>query len=132
VTKELLNPLKREQPSTERVMTQVALLILSALFAVLVTILAVYQIRYSDPYVQDVLSLNGDPVRGHAIFQMNCSSCHGLYANGLVGPSLHNISDHKSRVSLIHQVTSGQTPPMPQFQPGPQEMADLLEYLESL
>ena len=113
-------------------MTQVALLILSALFAVLVTILAVYQIRYSDPYVQDVLSLNGDPVRGHAIFQMNCSSCHGLYANGLVGPSLHNISDHKSRVSLIHQVTSGQTPPMPQFQPGPQEMADLLEYLESL
>jgi len=113
-------------------MTQVALIALSVLFAVLVAILAIYQIRYSDPYVQDVLSLNGDPVRGHAIFQMNCSSCHGLYADGHVGPSLHNISDHKSRVSLIHQVTSGKTPPMPQFQPSPQEMADLLEYLESL
>jgi hypothetical protein len=33
---------------------------------------------------------------------------------------------------LIHQVTSGETPPMPQFQPSAQEMADLLKYLESL
>lgn len=102
------------------------------LLALLIGILVTYQIWYSDPYVQNVLSLDGDPVRGHAIFQMNCSSCHGLYANGLVGPSLHDVADHKSRVGLIHQVTSGQTPPMPQFQPSPQEMADLLKYLESL
>ncbi len=113
-------------------MTQIALLLLSILFVVLVTALAIHQIRHSDPYVRDVLSLDGDLVRGHAIFQMNCSSCHGLYADGHVGPSLHGISDHKSSVSLIYQVTSGQTPPMPQFQPSPQEMADLLEYLESL
>lgn len=113
-------------------MLQIAVAVLALLLVVLVTILAVYQLWYSDPYVRNVLSLSGDTARGHAIFQMNCSSCHGLYADGLVGPSLHNVSDHKSRVSLIHQVTSGQTPPMPQFQPNPQDMADLLSYLESL
>jgi len=35
-------------------------------------------------------------------------------------------------LDLIRQVTSGQTPPMPQFQPSPQEMADLLKYLEQM
>lgn len=113
-------------------MLHMALAAFFVLLALLIGILVTYQIWYSDPYVQQVLSLDGDPVRGHAIFQMNCSSCHGLYANGLVGPSLQDVADHKSRVSLIHQVTSGQTPPMPQFQPSPQEMADLLKYLESL
>jgi mono/diheme cytochrome c family protein len=113
-------------------MLHMALAAIAVLLAVLIGLLVGYQLWYSDPYVQQVLSLEGDPVRGHAIFQMNCSSCHGLYADGLVGPSLQHVADHKSRVSLIHQVTSGQTPPMPQFQPSPQEMADLLKYLESL
>ncbi len=36
------------------------------------------------------------------------------------------------RIGLIHQVTSGATPPMPKFQASPQEMADLLSYLEKL
>jgi hypothetical protein len=33
---------------------------------------------------------------------------------------------------LIQQVVSGNTPPMPQFQPEAKDMADLLEYLEQL
>ncbi|MCY7276760.1 MAG: cytochrome c, partial [Phormidesmis sp. CAN_BIN44] len=37
-----------------------------------------------------------------------------------------------SRTRLIDQVISGKTPPMPQFQPSPQEMADVLSYLKSL
>ncbi|MEK0196099.1 cytochrome c, partial [Microcoleus anatoxicus PTRS1] len=41
-------------------------------------------------------------------------------------------SERKSEFDLIRQVTSGQTPPMPQFQPSPQEMADLLIYLEQM
>ena len=86
----------------------------------------------SDPYVQTVLNLTGDPVQGHAIFQMNCSGCHGWEARGKVGPSLQGVSAHKSRRGLIYQVISGSTPPMPQFQPSPQEMADLLSYLETL
>jgi hypothetical protein len=55
-----------------------------------------------------------------------------LEADGLVGPSLQDVSKRKSRYKLIHQVISGETPPMPKFQPSVQEMSDLLSYLESL
>jgi len=86
----------------------------------------------SAPYIRDVLALQGDEGRGEAIFQMNCAVCHGIEATGEVGPSLRGVAAHRTRVSLIQQVISGQTPPMPQFQPTPQDMADLLEYLEQL
>ncbi|MBD1866159.1 cytochrome c [Leptolyngbya sp. FACHB-671] len=118
--------------NTNNLIQGIALAILGILLAVLVVLLGISQFSYSDPYVHDVLELTGDTEQGQAIFQMNCASCHGMGGDGRVGPSLHHISDRKSRVGLIHQVTSGQTPPMPQFQPSPQEMADLLQYLESL
>ncbi len=105
---------------------------IAVLFAIGLTLFGIRQLQASDPYIHDVLSLNGDPTKGHAIFQMNCAGCHGLAADGRVGPSLRNISSHKSKVGLIQQVTSGKTPPMPQFQPSPQVMADLLGYLETL
>ncbi|NET53413.1 MAG: cytochrome c, partial [Merismopedia sp. SIO2A8] len=63
---------------------------------------------------------------------INCAGCHGLQGHGMIGPSLTGISRRKSKISLIHQVTDGKTPPMPKFQPSPQEMADLLSYLEEL
>lgn len=91
-----------------------------------------YQSQNMEPYVREVLALTGNPTQGQAIFLMNCAGCHGLLADGKVGPSLLDVSSRKSKVSLIHQVTSGQTPPMPQFQPSSQEMADLLSYLEKL
>ncbi len=86
----------------------------------------------SSPYIKNVLELKGDQVLGHAIFQMNCSGCHGLTGQGRVGPNLHEVSKRKSEKSLIDQVISGKTPPMPQFQPNPKEMADLLSYLQTL
>lgn len=86
----------------------------------------------SDPYIQNVLTLKGDTDKGQAIFEINCSGCHGWKADGFVGPSLHNIPKRKSKVALINQVISGKTPPMPKFQPSNQEMADLLSYLEQL
>jgi mono/diheme cytochrome c family protein len=85
-----------------------------------------------DQYTQSVLNLSGDPVQGRSIFVMNCVACHGQWANGKVGPSLQHVSDHKSDVRLVQQVVSGETPPMPQFQPSPQDMADLLSYLKQL
>lgn len=88
--------------------------------------------QISDPYIEEVLALNGDLVQGHAIFQMNCAGCHFQRANEQVGPSLQDVSQRKSQVRIIQQVISGQTPPMPQFQPNPQEMADLLSYVETL
>jgi mono/diheme cytochrome c family protein len=102
------------------------------LLAIAVSILGFHLLQVSDPYVRNVLSLTGDPVRGHDIFEINCAGCHGLQADGRVGPSLQHVSKRKSKISLIHQVTSGQTPPMPKFQPSSQEMADLLSYLEKL
>lgn len=116
----------------EGLIQRIALGVVAILILTAVIVVGVQQTRLSDPYIRNVLSLQGDTVQGHAIFQMNCSGCHGLQADGKVGPSLKGVSERKSKVGLIHQVISGQTPPMPQFQPTPQEMADLLSYLESL
>lgn len=91
-----------------------------------------YSLRNADPYVQNVLQLTGDVDRGHDIFQLNCATCHGFEAAGEVGPSLQGISSRKSKAALIQQVISGQTPPMPQFQPNERDMADLLAFLETL
>lgn len=86
----------------------------------------------SDPYIEQVLALKGDSVRGYEIFEINCAGCHGKEADGSVGPSLHHVPKRKSKISLIKQVISGKTPPMPKFQPSVQEMADLLSYLQNL
>ncbi|MGQ9864753.1 MAG: c-type cytochrome [Pseudanabaenaceae cyanobacterium] len=85
-----------------------------------------------DGYTDRVLALTGNADRGRAIFVMNCVACHGQWADGEVGPSLHGVGEKLSPQRLVHQVVSGQTPPMPQFQPSPQEMADLLSYLRKL
>jgi mono/diheme cytochrome c family protein len=129
LTRELL---KDQLADTEIPVLRLLLSLIVIAASIFVVAFSVHQFQHSDPYVQEVLSSVGDSERGHAIFTLNCSGCHGIDGNGQVGPSLHNISDRKSRVGLIKQVTSGKTPPMPQFQPSPQEMADLLEYLQGL
>ncbi|BBA79167.1 cytochrome c class I [cyanobacterium endosymbiont of Rhopalodia gibberula] len=86
----------------------------------------------SKPYVQEVLSLKGDMNKGRAIFEINCAGCHSLQADGSVGPSLHHVHKHKSKIKLINQVISVKTQPLPKFKSSPQEMADLLSYLEYL
>ncbi len=85
-----------------------------------------------DPYVRATLQLSGDADHGGQIFRINCAGCHGLAGQGLVGPNLHGIADRRSDPSLIHQVVSGATPPMPRFEVEPQTMADLLAHLKSL
>lgn len=99
---------------------------------VTITIFGIYWLETSDPYIQSVLANTGDVQRGQNMFQINCAGCHGWQAEGNVGPSLYNVSRRKSTAQLIHQVVSGATPPMPKFQPNPQEMADLLKYLKKL
>jgi mono/diheme cytochrome c family protein len=124
--------LDKKLPKLEIPIGQLAVIALAMLLIILFWLVGVHVVQASDPYVKSVLSLKGDVVQGHAIFQINCSGCHGLMADGRVGPSLHGISKRKSRYALINQVISGKTPPMPKFQPSPQEMADLLSYLQSL
>jgi len=96
------------------------------------SLMGMYAFRTVDPYVEKVFALPGNATQGQAIFQMNCATCHGILGYGLVGPSLKEVSHRKSQAALIEQVISGKTPPMPQFQPNAQEMADLLSYLQSL
>jgi mono/diheme cytochrome c family protein len=117
---------------TDIFIQRVVIMAIAILLAVLLGLFAGRLVQASDPYVKTVLSITGDPIQGHAIFQINCAGCHGLEADGSVGPSLQAVSKHKSRYGLIHQVVSGETPPMPKFQPSPKEMADLLSYLQSL
>ncbi|ELR98143.1 c-type cytochrome [Gloeocapsa sp. PCC 73106] len=99
---------------------------------ILVTIVSIYLSPISDPYIQRVLAARGDVNSGYAIFKINCAGCHGVEADGNVGPNLHAVSKRRSKARIIHQVISGETPPMPRFQPNTQEMADLLVYLEGL
>jgi mono/diheme cytochrome c family protein len=121
-----------QKESWTSMMWQAALVLVAFACVVVLVIVAIRYFQAADPYIREVLSLGGDPSRGRAIFQMNCAVCHGLEGNGEVGPTLLGVADHKTRVELIRQVISGQTPPMPQFQPNPQDMADLLNYLEQL
>ncbi|MGE5656010.1 MAG: c-type cytochrome [Actinomycetota bacterium] len=118
--------------ATDNLIKRIAVLALAVLLVSLLIILGIHQLQVTDPYVKSVLSLTGDPLQGHAIFEMNCAGCHEWRSDSQVGPRLHGVSQRKSETSLIQQVISGQTPPMPQFQPSPQEMADLLSYLEQL
>lgn len=111
---------------------RILLIILGSVLATLLMIQGIYHLRRSDPYIRQVLALEGNVDRGHAIFQMNCIGCHGPNGAGHVGPSLHHVSDHRTQIGLIRQVTSGRTPPMPKFQASPEEMADLLSYLNTL
>jgi mono/diheme cytochrome c family protein len=85
-----------------------------------------------DPYLTEVLNSFGNLERGQEIFQINCAVCHGIDGRGNIGPSLQQVAQRKSPTALIEQVISGRTPPMPQFQPNAQNMADLLSYLETL
>ncbi|NJL45510.1 MAG: cytochrome c [Leptolyngbyaceae cyanobacterium SM2_3_12] len=135
----MLSRLVLTQEALEKQTEELNALLPRAAFALvalaLVVVLSVAGFRYFqalDPYIHEVLSMEGDASRGEAIFKMNCAVCHGIAATGEVGPALIGVSDHKTKVSLIKQVTSGQTPPMPQFQPASQDMADLLQYLEKL
>ena len=85
-----------------------------------------------DPYSRATLALKGNEVNGGKLFRLNCAGCHGVAAQGLVGPNLHGVDRRKNDRQLIQQVISGRTPPMPRFQPDPQAMADLLAFLRHL
>ncbi|GAB4359046.1 MAG: hypothetical protein Fur0042_28520 [Cyanophyceae cyanobacterium] len=102
------------------------------LVAVVGALLAVRWLEPMDPYAASVLELAGNRDRGQAIFLENCAGCHGAEALGAVGPRLVGVSERRSSEQIIEQVVSGRTPPMPQFQPAPQDMADLLTYLKQL
>jgi len=118
-----------ESPRRHGLITALVALALAA-GIVLITLVAGASQR--DPYVRSSLALHGDQDHGSKLFLINCAGCHGIAAQGVVGPNLHGVSQRKHDPALIQQVISGKTPPMPSFQPDPQSMADLLAYLHEL
>ena len=109
-----------------------ALISVATVCLLLLLALVVVPAARSDPYTRSTLQLGGSADQGEQLFLINCAGCHGIAAQGLVGPNLHGVDSRKNDRQLIQQVVSGRTPPMPRFQPEPQAMADLLAYLHSL
>ena len=87
---------------------------------------------HSDPFIQQTLNTQGSIEKGSRIFRMNCVGCHGISAQGLVGPDLKETTSRLSDGKIINQVVKGLTPPMPSFEIDSQSMADLLSYMHSL
>ena len=85
-----------------------------------------------DPFITKTLSIEGEALSGSKLFKINCVGCHGISAQGFVGPDLHEATQEMSDKKIINQVIRGLTPPMPSFEIEPQSMADLLEYMHSL
>jgi mono/diheme cytochrome c family protein len=77
----------------------------------------------------------GNVARGEAIYQTNCSTCHGATGvEGGVGPSLRGESRRKDLDATIAWIHHPQ-PPMPQLFPSPLtagEVIDVASYVQSL
>ena len=116
----------------EVLIKRTAFVTLALMVFILGWIVILPKLQVSDPYVESVLSLQGNYSQGQEIFFYNCAGCHAWHLSTQVGPSLRDVSLRKSEVGIIQQVISGNTPPMPKFQPSAKEMADLLSYLETL
>ena len=85
-----------------------------------------------DPFIIETLSIQGEALSGSKLFKINCVGCHGISAQGLVGPDLHEVTQELSDKKIVNQVIRGLTPPMPSFEIEPKSMADLLAYMHSL
>ncbi len=125
-------PPTSEAPAPALARGLAAALVLAAAVACIVVVMLVLPSARTDPYTRQTLALQGSVEHGALLFRLNCAGCHGIAAQGLVGPDLHGVAERKNQRQLIQQVVSGRTPPMPRFQPEPQAMADLLAYLNGL
>ena len=85
-----------------------------------------------DPFITETLSIQGEALSGSKLFKINCVGCHGISAQGFVGPDLHEVTQEMSDKKIVNQVIRGLTPPMPSFEIDPESMAALLAYMHSL
>ena len=85
-----------------------------------------------EPFIDETLSIEGEVLSVSKLFKINCVGCHGISAQGFVGPDLHEATQAMSDKKIINQVIRGLTPPMPSFEIEPKSMADLLAYMHSL
>ena len=119
-----VNPVLRRPP-----FRSLLLIFTISLISIFLWLLSPYQ---SDPYIKETLKSKGSIDNGNRLFRMNCVGCHGISAQGLVGPDLHDVTSRFNDAKIINQVAKGLTPPMPSFDIESQSMADLLAYMHSL
>ncbi len=122
-----IGAVKKEKPQQSILI----LMLISGISCLLVLVLLIKQAG-NDPYIERTLNLKGSIDNGSSLFRMNCVGCHGITAQGLVGPDLNKVTEELSDTKIIIQVVKGLTPPMPSFEIDSQSMADLLSYLHSL
>ena len=107
-------------------------LVVVAASTCIVLVFSVLVISQRNPYISTTVKLQGSDIKGNQLFRINCAGCHGINGQGLVGPNLHGVSTRRKDPTLIKQIISGKTPPMPSFQMDPQSMSDLISYLHTL
>ena len=115
--------------SSGSLLKKLAILVSTAWFLLILWAIGVSK---TDPFVKSTLNIEGSLERGERLFKINCAGCHGITGQGLLGPTLQEVSYRLTDAELIHQVIEGKTPPMPSFQVKPETMADLLEYLHTV
>ncbi len=102
-----------------------------ATFVLLISLWVIGSFK-KEPFIDETLSKEGDIVSGSKLFKINCVGCHGISAQGFVGPDLQEATKQLNDKKIINQVIKGLTPPMPSFEIESQSMADLLAYMHSL
>tara|TARA_B100000459_G_scaffold19857_1_gene9811 strand:+ start:152 stop:544 length:393 start_codon:yes stop_codon:yes gene_type:complete len=106
-------------------------LLSTATFAFIILLWTIGSFK-QDPFITETLSIQGEALSGSKLFKINCVGCHGISAQGFVGPDLHEVTQEMSDKKIVNQVIRGLTPPMPSFEIDPESMADLLAYMHSL
>ena len=81
------------------------------------------------PSVSAAPAVAGDPTHGRKVFVVNCAGCHGIQAQGDVGPSLHGTGLTAAEIEAI--VASGRGV-MPAGLVTGQDAADVAAYVASL
>ncbi len=119
----------REEKDTYKLLKLLALFVSATWF---VLILWAIDVSKVDPFVKATLNIEGSKDNGAQLFRINCAGCHGIAAQGLLGPNLQEVSSRLNDTRIIRQVIEGRTPPMPSFQMQPKSMADLLKYLHEI
>jgi ubiquinol-cytochrome c reductase cytochrome c subunit len=76
----------------------------------------------------------GDAVHGKEMYAQNCASCHGVNAQGGMGPNLHHEKARKNYQATIAWIKNPQ-PPMTKLYPAPlseSDVADVAAYVQTL
>ncbi len=80
------------------------------------------------------VAVTGDIARGHSLYEQHCANCHGVDAQGGMGPSLQNEDSRKNLAQTVAWIKNPALP-MPNLYPGTlsdKDVLDIATYVQSL